>query len=97
MTQRMPNRSRLLVGCGSAALALALVLAVPQRAQAQGIQATDNVVSGSAFVDTQNTTTTVTVFSPTTVIDWTPQLDNNGNALDFLPTNSTAIFQTFQG
>ncbi|HSJ78289.1 MAG TPA: hypothetical protein VK913_06080, partial [Erythrobacter sp.] len=93
MTHPVRNRTHLLVGCGSAALALALMFA-PQRAEAQGIQATGNVVSGAAEINTVNATTTqVNVSSPTAVIDWTPQQDVNGDALDFLRTGATAIFQ----
>lgn len=96
MTHPIRNRSRLLLGCGSTALALALTLA-PQAAQAQAINATGNVVSGSASIDTMVPgQTTVDVASPTAVIDWTPTEDAGGNALDFLPTNTTALFQSGQ-
>uniref|UniRef100_UPI000A395039 beta strand repeat-containing protein n=1 Tax=Erythrobacter donghaensis TaxID=267135 RepID=UPI000A395039 len=98
MTRTHAKRSRLMVGCGSTALALALVLGVPQRAAAQGIAAGGNVVVGSAEITTPNgTTTQVDVFSPTAVIDWTPDVDNSGNALDFLRTGATAIFRAAQG
>ena len=81
MTHPIRNRSRLLLGCGSTALALALTLA-PQAAQAQAINATGNVVSGSASIDTMVPgQTTVDVASPTAVIDWTPAEDAGGNAL----------------
>ncbi|MDP4605799.1 MAG: hypothetical protein NWS68_06560, partial [Erythrobacter sp.] len=90
------NRSRLLVSCGSAALALALALA-PQRAVAQGFQAEGTVVSGAAFInDTSPTQTTIEVVTPTVVIDWDPFEDAGGNALDFLRTGATGIFQTSQ-
>lgn len=94
MTQPIRNRSRLLLGCGSTALALALAMA-PQDAQAQGIQATGNVVFGSAQIDNSvPSQTTVNSFSQTVVINWTPNQDGNGNALTFLPNNATALFQT---
>lgn len=90
------KRSRLMAGCGSAAMALALMLA-PEQASAQGIQASPDVTFGSAEVfDVDATTTQVEIFSPTVVIDWTPQVDNNGDALDFLRTGATAIFQAGQ-
>ena len=95
MTQplRTPDRTRLMLGCGSAALALALALG-PQSAAAQGIQATPTVVTGSANVTSPAANTTqIDVFTQTAVIDWTPQIDNNGNALSFLPTGSTALFR----
>ncbi len=92
------KRARLLLGCGNAALALALVLGTPQRAQAQGIAAGGTVVSGSAEINiVDSTTTRVDVFSPTAVINWTPQTDNSGNALDFLRTGARAIFRAAQG
>ena len=96
MTDPIRNRSLLLLGCCSAALALALAMA-PQDAQAQGIQASGNVVFGSAEItDTGPAETTVDMFAPTTVIDWIPTQDNNGNALPFVPTGGTALFQARQ-
>ncbi len=87
------DRTRLMLGCGSAALALALALA-PKGAAAQGIQATPTIVSGAANVNSPAANTTrIDVFSQTAVIDWTPFLDNNGDALAFLPTGSTANFR----
>ena len=97
MNHPIRKRSRLLGSCAAAALALALAMA-PERAAAQGIQASGNVVFGSANISTTGPTeTTVEVFSPTVVIDWTPSLDGSGNALDFIPTGSTGIFQIFDG
>jgi hypothetical protein len=85
-----------MLGCGSAALALGLVLA-PQRAEAQAINASGSVVQGSAvIIDSTPGQTTVDVASPTAVIDWTPTEDAGGNALDFLPTGTTALFQSGQ-
>ncbi|QFT78685.1 hypothetical protein [Erythrobacter sp. THAF29] len=87
------NRARLLLGCGSAALALSLAIA-PERAAAQGIQATPNVTQGAATIDRAvQGQDTIAADTPTVVIDWTPDQDNFGNALDFLPTGNTAIFQ----
>jgi len=95
MSQSLPKRSRLLVGCGSAALALGLVLG-PDPAAAQGIQASGNVVLGSAEIVPGSNSTTVDIFTPTVVIDWSPLEDGNGNALTFLPNGSLASFQTSQ-
>lgn len=94
MTHMFGNRSRLLGGCASAAVALALMLA-PERAAGQGIQATGNVVLGSAnIVDTGPTTTQVNLLTPAVVINWTPTEDVNGDALAFIPAGSTGIFRT---
>lgn len=95
MSPSVLKRSRLLVGCGSAALALGLMLG-PDPVAAQGIQAQGNVVSGSAQISGGSNSTTVDIFSPTVVIDWTPDQDANGNALTFLPAGSIANFQTPQ-
>ncbi len=87
------DRTRLMIGCGSAALALAMALA-PQSVAAQGIQASPTIVSGSGTVTSPAANTTrIDVNSQTTVINWTPFVDNNGNALSFLPTGSTANFR----
>ncbi|WP_086617073.1 MBG domain-containing protein [Erythrobacter tepidarius] len=94
MTQPVRHRSRFMLGCGSAALALALALS-PHGARAQGIQATGDVVFGSAEItDLSPTETLVESFTSTVVIDWTPVLDNSGNALDFIRTGATARFES---
>ncbi|MEQ8772072.1 MAG: hypothetical protein RIC51_04450, partial [Erythrobacter sp.] len=86
-------RARLMLGCGGAALALSLALS-PGKAQAQAFQATDSVVQGSATrTVTGANSETITVDTPTAVIDWTPQEDGAGDALDFLPTGATATFE----
>jgi len=90
------NRSRLMLGCGSAALALAMMLA-HQRAEAQGVQANSSVTLGVAEVTTTANETTVDVSTPVAVIDWDPFEDAAGNARDFLPTNSRLIFQDAPG
>ena len=90
------NRMRLLVGCGSAALALALTLA-PQRAAAQAINAGGTVTDGVAFIDAPAIgQTTVDVLTPTAVIDWQPFEDVAGNALTFLSAGNTVTFSTGQ-
>ncbi|MFN9634775.1 MAG: hypothetical protein ACK554_15355, partial [Erythrobacteraceae bacterium] len=93
MTHPIRNRSRLMLGCGSAALALALAMA-PQAARAQGIDAIGNVVLGSAeFTDLSPTETLVEVFDPTVVIDWTPNENGAGDALEFIRAGATARFE----
>lgn len=93
MVRLNQNRSKLLLGCGSAALAMGLV-AAPQAASAQAIQATENVSSGVAFRNFTGTgTETISVATPVAVIDWTPDEDGGGNALDFLPNGNTVTFQ----
>ncbi len=88
-----PNRSKLLLGCGSAALAMGLA-AAPDRASAQAFQATEVIQAGSAIRNPTGTgTETIEVNSPTVVIEWTPFEDGAGNALDFLPTSNVATFQ----
>ena len=65
-----------------------------EQASAQAINATPTVTQGSASVDsTVPDLTTVTVDTMDTVIDWTPDEDVAGNALTFLPSTGTAIFQ----
>ena len=96
MTRPITNRSRLLFGCGSAALALALTLA-PQSAAAQAINAEGNVVDGFAFFDDPAPgQTVIDVVTDTAIIDWQPFVDNNGDALDFLPTGNTVTFTSGQ-
>ncbi|MCL4674416.1 MAG: hypothetical protein KJZ64_16120, partial [Sphingomonadaceae bacterium] len=86
------NRSHLLLGCGATALAVALTVA-PQRVEAQAFQATPLVVAGDATIDRgipgQDS---IQINTPTAVIDWTPDEDVAGNALDFLPTGNLAAF-----
>jgi hypothetical protein len=96
MTRPNRNRSRLMLGCASAAMALALGVA-PEEAAAQGIQADNATVFGTASVTTVGNETTIEVSTPTATIDWSPIEDVNGDALDFLPTGSTAIFQDAPG
>lgn len=97
MTHPLQNRSRLMVGCASAALALALVFA-PERATAQGVQASPTVTLGTAdVIATASNETTVTVSAPVAVIDWDPNEDAFGNALNFLPAGNRLIFQDLPG
>ena len=95
-TSPLRNRSQLLLGCGSAAIALALLLA-PERALAQGINAGGTVTDGAAFIDDMVPgQTTVEVITPTTVIDWQPFEDVNGDALTFLPAGNSVLFGSSQ-
>lgn len=91
------SRSRLFLG--TAGLALAAALAAPQQARAQAFNANETVVSGTAsrVFSPGSNQETITVSSPTAVIDWTPQEDNFGNALTFLPDGNTAFFQDAPG
>ncbi len=95
MTTLNTARSRMLLGCGSAALAVSLSLAHSEEARAEAFQASPRVVQGEVFIDREVTNQDIiTVFQgPTPVIDWIPFLDNNGNAQIFLPDGRTAIFQ----
>jgi hypothetical protein len=93
MSKALPKRSRLLAGCAGAALALALPVGGEAPARAQGIQANGTVTFGTAQINqTGPNQTTISVSGPTTVIDWRPDV-LNGNALDFLPTGSSALFR----
>jgi len=85
MTSHRRNRSQLLLGCGSVTLALALATA-PTTGRTQAINASEKVVSGTAFrVSTGAGTEEIEVETQTAIIDWTPFQDQTGNALDFLP------------
>ncbi|MCL9998482.1 MAG: hypothetical protein NBV68_03805, partial [Erythrobacter sp.] len=93
MSQATAKRASLLIGCGSAALALGLMLGSAP-ARAQGIQADGTVTFGGANIDqTVPSQTTVDVFTRSVVIDWQPLEDAAGNALDFLPTGATAFYR----
>jgi hypothetical protein len=93
MNHMFRNRSRLLVSCGGAALALALAAAATERAEAQAFQATPTEVVGTIDrVLTGPGTERITVNNAVVVVDWQPDVDNSGNALDFLPTGHVATF-----
>ncbi|HET9398674.1 MAG TPA: hypothetical protein VFO45_07650, partial [Sphingomicrobium sp.] len=77
-------------------LALAVALAAgPSPAAAQSFQGTPAVTSGSASVNEGAGTTTVTVDTSQTVIDWDADDDAVGNfgAINFQPSGTTATFQ----
>ncbi len=92
MTNECSNRSRWLTGCGAAALTVALALA-PSVARADAFQATPTTVVGTVNYDRSTTgQDRIEVTSPTAIIDWTPQLDVNGDPLTFLPAGNVATF-----
>ncbi len=96
MVRTHTTRTPLLLG--AAGLAIATALASPSPAQAQAFQAAPEVISGNVTVDRSTPNVdTITVSSPTGVIDWFPDEDSGGNALTFLPTGATAIFQDAPG
>ena len=96
MTHPIRNRSRLMGGSASTALALALVLA-PDQAAAQGIQADGTVVFGGASIsDPGPGQTRIDLVTQTVVIDWTPNEDVNGDALDFIAAGASAEFRHSQ-
>ena len=77
----------------TAAMATALAVA-PQAARAQAFQGTANVVTGSAAISTGANSTTIDVGSPETVINWTPTDLAGTGTIDFLPSGTTATFQS---
>lgn len=80
-------------------LALATAMLFPSAVSAQSFQGTGVVGSGSATISTGPGTTTVTVASPQSVINWTPA-DNavgTGTSILFQPANTTATFTTPAG
>lgn len=61
--------------------------------RAQSFQGTSNVVAGSASVFATGNTTTVTVRSPSAVINWTPTDTATGSSpINFQPSGTTATF-----
>ncbi|MEL6737366.1 MAG: hypothetical protein AAFO28_00410, partial [Pseudomonadota bacterium] len=94
MAMLTKNRSRLLLGAGPMALAISLTLA-PERARAQAIQATETFVQGSGErLPIGPGSETILLFDQTTVIDWTPDDDGEGNALTFLPDGNEVTFES---
>jgi len=92
MAPVIQKRSKLLVTSGSAALAMSLAMA-PQQASAQAFQASETPLVGDvARINTGTGTETLEVNTPTAVLEWTPDEDGAGNALDFLPTGNVATF-----
>ncbi|MGB3711689.1 MAG: hypothetical protein WA985_08375, partial [Erythrobacter sp.] len=74
-------------------MALALVT-MPTRASAQAINATEDVVAGTASrILTGMGTEDIEVESDFAIIDWTPFVGQQGDAFDFLPTDNTVTFR----
>ncbi|MCX7676715.1 MAG: filamentous hemagglutinin N-terminal domain-containing protein, partial [Alteraurantiacibacter sp.] len=91
------RKSALLATAGAGALAVAS-LAISPGVRAQAFQASPAVVQGAVNIDrTVPGQDTISVTGFDAVVDWTPDLDNFGNALPFLPDGFTAIFQNDAG
>ncbi|AOL22789.1 filamentous hemagglutinin family N-terminal domain-containing protein [Erythrobacter litoralis] len=88
MASMTNKRVRLMLGCGGAALALSLAISA-EKAQAQAFQGNESVAQGNAFRTVTGTNSeTITVDTPTAVIDWQPI-----DGVDFLPTGAVVTFQ----
>ncbi|HEX8262253.1 MAG TPA: hypothetical protein VF547_05205, partial [Allosphingosinicella sp.] len=88
-------RARMLLGCAFAALTLA---GFGGRADAQGFNASPAVVAGSVTFDRTPGLDTITINSPSAIIDW--RLTFSPPAPDpivFLPAGNTGIFQNAPG
>ncbi|MEL6239356.1 MAG: hypothetical protein AAFQ90_12310, partial [Pseudomonadota bacterium] len=93
MAMLTKNRARLLLGAGPMALAISLTLA-PERLRAQAIQATETFVVGAGSREPSSPTSEfIFVDEATTVIDWTPDVNANGDVLPFLPDGNTVTFE----
>ena len=69
-------------------------LIVPEAAFAQAFAGGATVTAGAAVRDvTTGTTETITVFSPSAIIDWKPEDVLGLGPVDFLPAGNVAIFQ----
>jgi len=93
LTHTMQNRSQLLLGTGCVALAMGMLFSA-ERAEAQAINGTETFVQGSGTRILNATgSETILIDTPTAVIDWTPDEDGAGNALDFLPTGTDVTYE----
>ena len=93
MTNNAQRKSILLRSCGAGALALGSMFASSQ-ASAQAFNAAPTVVQGTVTIDgTIPGQDTITVDGLNAVIDWIPDENVAGDALTFLPSGTTAIFQ----
>ncbi len=82
-------RSGLMIGCAAGALAFA---AAPQSVSAQAFQAESVTVSGTVFRQlTSDTTETISIETPTAIVDWFPN-DGQSAIVDFLPQGNVATF-----
>ncbi|MGZ8350225.1 MAG: hypothetical protein ACXWU2_09365, partial [Allosphingosinicella sp.] len=86
------RRSQLLACAAVAAVGLALQ---PTQASAQAFQGTIGDTSGTVTrTPTGSGTETITIGSPTAIIDWTPGCAQNcSGTFDFLPSANTATFE----
>ncbi|HEX8191439.1 MAG TPA: hypothetical protein VF552_00925 [Allosphingosinicella sp.] len=88
-------RARMLLGCGLAALAAA---GLEEKAAAQAFNATPGVVAGSVVIDRTPGLDTITISSPSAIIDWrltvSPPVPD---PIVFLPAGNTGIFQSAPG
>lgn len=89
-TFRPARRVELLMSCGAAAVAL---VAGAGQASAQAFQADHMVVAGSVTRNSGPATDTITVDSPTAIVNWDPFPDEGTGVIDFLPAGHIATFQ----
>lgn len=88
----IPSLSRTLVSASGLALATAMIANAPV-ARAQSFQGTVSSTVGSVSVVNGTNTTTVTVSSPSAVINWTPNDQAaTGGPINFQATGTTATF-----
>ncbi|MBA4353893.1 MAG: hypothetical protein C0409_04305, partial [Novosphingobium sp.] len=88
----IPSLSRKLVSASGLALATAMIANVPV-ARAQSFQGTVSSTVGSVSVVNGTNTTTITVSSPSAVINWTPSDQAaTGGPINFQPAGTTATF-----
>ncbi|MEO6389057.1 MAG: hypothetical protein ABIT16_02770, partial [Croceibacterium sp.] len=91
-TSRLPVRLRrgsLLAGCGLGAVLIGLA----NPAAAQSFQGTPDTVVGTATFTEDVGTTTVDVYNPETVINWTATDLLGSGAINFQPEGTTATFR----
>lgn len=82
-----------LVSASGLALATALVAMGP-KLMAQGFNATGTVVGGTATINTTPTTTAITVFTPSAVINWAPNdTATTGGPINFQDSIATTTYQ----
>ncbi len=95
MNRSSSRRATLRGSCGMAvALAGTVFSGI---AHGQAFQGPGNVTSGAAGITTGAGTTNISVGTPEVVIDWTPVDFGGTGAIDFLPTGTTATYNTAVG
>ncbi|HEX6376799.1 MAG TPA: hypothetical protein VFZ91_13895 [Allosphingosinicella sp.] len=87
---RDPLRSRLLAGAAAAALGLALL---PADASAQAFDGNPVVAFGSITRTTGAGTETISVDTPSAVVNWIPNSNADSTPFDFLPAGNVATFR----